>query len=275
MKLLPTGILAIAAVTLGLALLSFSTRAAESEPGAVSAKDLAASLFALQDGASYVRLRLEVKQPGDTTKIALQLQIKERRSRSASDLVYQVLWPKERKGESILLHKAEGSAPTGSLFMPPDKLRSLNASQMSEALFESDLSYQDVIENFFGWDKQTIVGTETLNRVSCIILESKPGKGNPSSYASVRSWIDPRRLVPLRVEKYLPSGELAQRIETTRVATDDRGRFIPAELTVHGLHQDSVTILDGSRIRHDVSYTDREFSPEGLTEVIAPPSAPK
>jgi hypothetical protein len=275
MNLLRTELLSVVAVTLGLALFSFSAGAAENEPAAISAKDLATSLSALQEGASYVRLRLEVKQPGDTTKIALQLQIKESRTKSASDLVYQVLWPKERKGESILLHKADGSSPTGTVFTPPDKLRPLNASQMNEALFDSDLSYRDVIENFFGWDNQTIVGTETLNHVSCIILESKPGKGDPSSYASVRSWIDPRRLVPLRVEKYLPSGELGRRIDTTRVATDDRGRFIPAELTVRGPHPDSVTNLDGSRIRHDVGYKDREFTPEGLKEVIAPVSVPK
>jgi hypothetical protein len=275
MNLLRTGLFSVAALTLGLALFSFSAGAAKGEPDTISAKDLAASLSALQDGASYVRLRLEVKQPGDTTKIALQLQIKENRTKSASDVVYQVLWPQERKGESVLLHKADGSAPTGSLFTPPAKLRPLNASQMNEALFDSDLSYRDVIENFFGWENQTIVGNETLNRVSCVILESKPGKGDSSSYGSVRSWIDPRRLVPLRVEKYLPSGELVRRIDTTRVATDDRGRFIPAELAVHGLHQDSVTNLDGSRIRHDVAYKDREFTPEGLMEVVPPASGPK
>jgi hypothetical protein len=274
MNLLRPEILRVAVATFGLALSSFSGAAAESDPAAISAKDLAAGLFALQDGASYVRLRLEVKQPVDTTKIALQLQIKQRRTRAASDLVYQVLWPKERKGESVLLHKADGSPPTGSLFMPPDKLHPLASSQMNEAFFGSDLSYEDVIENFFGWENQTIVGTEPLNRVSCVILESKPNKGTPSTYASVRTWIDSRRLVPLRVEKYLSSGQLARRIDTTRVATDDKGRFIPAELTVHGPREDSVTNLDGSRIRHDVTYTDHEFTPEGLMEVT-PPVAPK
>jgi hypothetical protein len=73
------------------------------------------------------------------------------------------------------------------------------------------------------------------------------------------------------VEKYLSSGQLARRIDTTRVATDDKGRSIPADLTVRGSQQDSVTDLDGSRIRHDVAFTDREFTPEGLTE-IAPPT---
>jgi hypothetical protein len=45
-------------------------------------------------------------------------------------------------------------------------------------------------------------GNEILNDVNCFILESKSGKGEQSTYASVRGWIDPRRLVALRVEKY-------------------------------------------------------------------------
>jgi hypothetical protein len=43
---------------------------------------------------------------------------------------------------------------------------------------------------------------------------------------------------------------------------------------VRGQQQDSVTELDGSRIRHDVTYADREFTPEGLKAVTTPRSAP-
>jgi Outer membrane lipoprotein-sorting protein len=263
----------LSTATLWLASLTFSVNAADTDPASISAKDLATGLSALQEGASYVRLRLEVKGPTDITKIALQLQIKQRSTRTATDLVYQVLWPKERKGEAVLLHKTEGTPPSGTLFIPPDRRRPLERSDLKEALFGSDLSYQDVIENVFAWEDQRIVGAEVLNRVSCVILESSPGKGGSSIYGRARSWIDARRLVPLRVEKYLPSGQLARRIDTTRVATDDKGRFIPADLTVRGPREDSVTDLDGSRIRHDVAYTDRDFTPEGLTEMLAPPSA--
>ncbi|MGA8655373.1 MAG: hypothetical protein WB586_04430, partial [Chthoniobacterales bacterium] len=76
-------------------------------------------------------------------------------------------------------------------------------------------------------------------------------------------------------EKYLPSGQLARRIETTRVVTDDKGRSIPGNLTVRGPRDDSVTDLDGSRIKHDVAYADREFTPEGLREVSAPRALPE
>ena len=262
-------------VKLSLGWLFFSLIAVQAEQPAISARDLADRLSALQDGTSYVRLRLEVKKPGDSTKLALQIQIKQRRTKTVADVVYQVLWPKELKGEAILLHKAAGSPAAGSLFIPPDKLSTLNASQMNASLFGSDLSYQDAIENFFGWENQAIVGNEVLNGVNCLILESRPGKGELSTYSSVRSWIDPRRLVPLRVEKYLPAGGLARRIDTTRVVTDDKGRAIPANLTIHGPREDSVTDLDGSRIKHDVTYVDREFTPEALGQISVPPSAPE
>src|SRR4029077_7101404 len=123
-----------------------------------------------------------------------------------------------------------------------------------------------IIEDFFAWENQVIVGNEAINRVNCIILESRPGKGESTPYARVRTWIDPSRLVPLRVEKYLPSGALARRIETTRGAEDEKGPQLPATLTVRGSREDSVTILEGSRIKHDVTYADREFTPEGLKE---------
>jgi hypothetical protein len=267
-------ILRFATVALGLALVISAAGAGTEAPAAtISANNLAAGLLALQDGASYVRLRLEVKQPIDTTRVTLQLQIKERRTKTATDVVYQVLWPKERKGEAVLLHKTDGNPPIGSLYVPPEKPRPLSASQMTGSLLGSDLSYEDVIENFFGWTDQTIVGTAVLNGANCLILESRPDKNVPSSYSRVRTWVDSRSLVPLRVEKYLSSGQMARRIDTTRVVTDDKGRSIPGDLTLRGLREDSLTDLDGSRIRHDVTYTDREFTPEGLTDPLAPPAA--
>jgi len=58
--------------------------AAEEVP-ALSANELAARLSAKQqDGASYVRLKMEVKQPPNTVKTALQLQIKSRSTRATA-----------------------------------------------------------------------------------------------------------------------------------------------------------------------------------------------
>jgi hypothetical protein len=244
------------------------SRAAES-PSPMTANDLAFRLTVLrQDGSSYVRLRMEIK---GLAKEALQLQIKERRTKDSSEVVYQVLYPKERKGESVLLRKMGKGPASGSVFVPPNTVRQID--DVKEPLLGSDLSYEDVIDNFFAWNQQALVGTGEVDGVKCTILESKPGKGEHSIYGSVRSWIDVRRLVPLRVEKYASSGKRLRRIDTIDVIADGDHQ-IPATLKVSGAREDSSTLLAGSRIRHNVTYTDHDFTIEGLKEIATPRGSP-
>lgn len=261
------------AVFLGAIIFAPHVRAQDAVP---SAQELAARLTAnLQDGSALIRLKLEINQPSGGPKTTLQLQVKSRRTKTTTDIVYQVLWPKDRKGESFLLRKTADRAPTGSIFTLPDSLQPITSSQMKDGIFGSDLSYEDLLENFFEWQHQAIVGTETVDRVPCQIMESKPGKGDRSPYAKVRSWIDIKRMVPMRVEKHLASGQLARRIDTTRVSKDDTDRPVPSSLTVQRPGQNSITELEGSNSRHDVVYSDSDFTPEALRKLASSGSTPK
>jgi len=236
----------------------------------MTAGELASRLSALrEDGASYVRLRMEIKGPTPET---LQIQIKQRLTKGASEIVYQVLFPKERKGESVLLRRIDNRPASGSVFIPPNTVRPID--NLKDPLLGSDLSYEDIINNPYAWERQALVGTETVEGVTCQILESKPGNGDHSTYGSVRSWIDPRRLVPLRIEEYSGSGQLVRRIDSTRIVSDG-GRSIPADLVVHGMRPDSSTVVDGSRIKHDVRYTDADFSVDGLKDLTVPNERPE
>ncbi len=137
---------------------------------------------------------------------------------------------------------------------------------MDEGLFGSDLSYQDAIENFYAWKEQTVVGSEAINGVQCQIIESKPGKSGISIYSKVRSWVDAKRLVPLRIEKYAASGQVVRRIDTTYVGRDQKDRFIPAKLTIRSPSKNSTTEFDGARIEQGMQLTDRDFSPETISK---------
>ena len=231
---------------------------------ALSATELAARMNALREGSALIRTKLEV-QSADGARRVLQLQVKERRTKAATDIVYQVLWPNEHKGEAVILHQA-GGTPKGSIIIPRQPVRAIKPAQMGDGLFDSDLSYQDAVENFFAWKKQAIVGSEAINNVNCQILESKPDNSSDSIYGKVRSWIDPQRFVPMRIEKYSSSGELVRRIDITRVARDERHNPIPASLTVHGSRKGSVTEFNGARIDQDVNFTDADFTPAGLLQ---------
>src|SRR4051812_38909759 len=179
-----------------------------------SATDLANALHSKELGSKFVRVRMQTGS-GEI----LQLQIKSRVSAAAGDIVYQVLFPKERKGQGILLRRA-GEKFSGTLFNPPATVEPLAAGEMKESLLGSDLSYEDIIDSPFRWSQQAIVGTESIDNTACQILESKPGKDHRSSYASVKTWIDPRRFVPLRIEKFDASGKLVRRVITARVLLD-------------------------------------------------------
>jgi hypothetical protein len=258
---------------LGTIVLFAQAQAQEAVP---SAPELAKKLSAaMQDGNSSVRVKMEIRTSTAESKGLLQLQIKARRTSAGSEVVYQVLWPKERKGESILLRRMGDRAPSGALFLPPDSLSSISASQLKEAVFGGDLAYADLVENFFAWEHQAITGTETVDQVPCQVLESKPGKGDHSIYSRVRSWIDLKRLVPLRVEKYAESGQLVRRIDTTRVAEDDTDRQVAATLLVRRPGQEVMTEMEGTRSRHDVTFPDSDFTPEGLRMLSNTASKPK
>ena len=251
-----------ASIMLGL-VLPLTARAAD------SASELAASLRAKEQGSTFVRVRMQI---GSSENQVLQLQIKSRVSDAGSDIVYQVLFPKERKGESVLLHRS-GEKFTGSLFTLPNAVKPIASGQINQPLFGSDLSYEDIIDNPFRWSQQAIVGSEAVDNIPCQILESKPGSGHGSSYRSVKTWIDPRRLVPLRIEKYDSSGKLIRRINITRVLLDGNDS-LPADLKVYG-PRGGVTAIMGSRIKRGVNYTDAEFTPEGLKQLTAPPGSPQ
>jgi hypothetical protein len=250
--------LAIAAAAFCL----ISIRGAEPALPAMSAAELADQLDAVSQGSALIRSKLEIRSLEGARRV-LQLQIKQRRTKTATDLVYQVLWPDEHKGEAVILHQAQ-SVAKGSIIVPQQPVRAIKASQMNEGLFDSDLSYQDAVENFFAWKKQALVGSETINGVNCQILESKPDSSSISIYAKVRSWIDPQRFVPMRIEKYSSSGELVRRIDVTRVARDEKHHPIPASLTVHGPRKNSVTEFNGARIDQDVQFTDADFTAAGV-----------
>lgn len=229
----------------------------------MSAEALAAKLDAVGQGSATVRTQMEIRT-NEGGKHTFQLQIKQRRTKVGTDLVYLVLWPNDQKGKAVILHQKTGAAPTGSVIEPPHTVRALKESEMSEGLFDSDLAYQDAVENFFAWKKQALVGNEVVDRINCQILESKPDSSSETIYGKVRSWIDPARLVPLRIEKYSPSGDLIRRIDTDRVAKDDKHNSIPAGLAVHGPRKNTVTKFNGASIKHDVSFSDADFTAESV-----------
>jgi hypothetical protein len=208
---------------------------------------------AVEDGDATARVRLDSAETG-----VLQVRIKSHRSASRSAVSYEILWPVARKGEVLVLRQSGTAAVQGATRAADGQAAKLGPADLGKPVFGTALAYADVIGNFFRWDRQTLDGAETVGKTDCVVLDSSPGAKDVSIYGRVRSWIDPHRLVPLRVEKYDKSGRLVRRIETTQVSKDDTGRHVPAAMTVRAGNRS--TEINGVNIRHDVQHADADFA---------------
>ena len=240
-----------------IALLSIAFACELRAEAALTAPQLAERLAAaVEDGDATARARFKTGS-GEV----LQVQIKSRRGPARSAVVYEVLWPAERKGETVILRRSGGGAPEGWIKSASCEPKRIEPAQFMDGIFGSELAARDALENFFRWGTQALAGQERVGNTDCVILESRPGGRDSTSYGKVRSWIDPRRMIALRVEKHDRSGRLVRRIETTQVAKDDRGRHVPAGLEITQAGRPGATEISGSGIRHDVRHEDSVFAP--------------
>ena len=131
-------------------------------------------------------------------------------------MLYQVLWPAESKGQSLLIER-RGDSVTGFLFEPPGTVKKLSATLLAQPFFGSDLAIEDLAEDFWDWPSQKIVGEETIDKRLCTIVESRPPANAESSYLVVKTWIAPELALPLRVEKYGKNRRLIRRIMADRI----------------------------------------------------------
>jgi len=242
------------------AFLALSVAALAPKLAARDAASLAADLAeGMEDGSSLTRLRLVIKSGSGRT--TLNLQIKARRTPAKSEVLYQVLFPLSRKGESVLLSQVGTSTPEGYAYTPPAEAAvPLTKANLTGEVFGSDLSYQDLVENFFRWSSQNLLGEEAVDGTDCLILESKPGSDDSTPYGSVKTWVDPQKMVAKKVEKFDRSGHLVRRSVTLQTARVGTGRVIPTKLVVRRPGGSTETELDGSNTRHDVEYSDEVFT---------------
>ncbi len=134
---------------------------------------------------------------------------------------------------------------------------------MNRPYLDSDLTIEDLAEDFWQWPSQKISGEETINGEVCQILDSRPPDGARSAYSVIRSWISPEKLVPLRIEKFGRDRRLAKRFTVQKTTRRD-GIWVPITTVVQSPESTRLTTLELSRGDRDVEIPLEEFSLERI-----------
>ena len=252
-------------IRLGAALLVVVLPSALGSVNDLSADQLITRVLAGRQSTGFrIHARLVRSAVGSEKPDISQLLIKGSRNGQGTQVLYQVLWPKSQSGQILLVSRSGDGPGTGFLLEPPQKITPVTPQLARQGFFGTDLSIEDVMEDFWHWPSQTIVGEEKVNRQSCVILESRPAAGLDTSYSRIRSWIVPDSGLPLRLEKFDREGQLIKRLTTERFHKDSHGRSIPATLVIEsadGLHQ---TRLEGTKFEGDLEFPADDFTVDGI-----------
>ena len=127
-------------------------------PDASNARQLIARVLeSSRTSGVRIRSKLVVTAPNSEKRDVKQLLIKGRNDGRTHTTLYQIFWPAELKGQSLLVEKT-GHSVSGFLFEPPGTVKKLSAASMTQPFFGSDLSIEDLAEDFWDWPSQKIVG---------------------------------------------------------------------------------------------------------------------
>lgn len=205
-------------------------------------------------GGLQIRVRMEVHEGG--AKSTRLLQIKRRTLPDGrNEQLYQVNFPKERKGEALLL-RTSPQGFTGLLVTPGNAPRKLTNADRKLNLFGSDMTLEDALADFLDWPKHEIVGHESLHGIACAIVESKPGSGE----RKVRTWVEEKRYVAQKIQVFDSGGDKPTReIETNKVMRGESGYYFPASFTIRTLAKGTDTLVEGTGASEQ-EFTDADFA---------------
>lgn len=262
--------------TLLLALLSLTLTL----PLTAAAQDLTADQLiakfeaGLKTTGFKTRARLVRTVPGSPGEEVLQVVIKERREGGATKVLYQVLWPKESQGRAVVVETAADGAVSGFLFDTQGKQTPLSPKLMSQTVFGTDVTVEDVAEAYWRWPHQKVVGEETVSGRKCKIIESRPGPGTVTSYSMIKTCMAPDIALPVVAEKYGKDGALLRRFFAAKIVKQGHDSWGTAVLVVDSTGGRGRTVLEGTSSERDIEVPAEQFTPDGLRKNLPAPPAP-
>jgi hypothetical protein len=237
---------------------------------AQTAADLVAKVLSRQQMRGFVvRARLVTGEPGSKQQAVVQVRTIGRRDGSTTRLLCQALWPASFKGRAVYVLKDGPRAISGFEFEPPGTVTELAGDALSVPLFGTDVTMEDLAEEFWSWPDPVAGGSDKVNGKACRMVELRPPAGIRTAYSLVTSCISPEQSLPLRIEAYGKDGVLVRRFVVKKAIKDDSGAWVPVKIQIETTGRTRVTTLEVSRGERNASVPLEEFSVEKLKSFAA------
>ena len=143
--------------------------------------------------------------------------------------------------------------------------KELGSATWGDPLLDSDLTYEDLMENQFLWQKQTLVKEEKYGARDCDVVRSEPAAVDRSHYSAVTSWLDRLVHYPVKVEKVVKAtGQVKEFIYFG--LRESKGIWSASQIEVKTAAKSGSTLLIITRGAGKARLTAADFDPALLTK---------
>jgi len=109
--------------------------------------------------------------------------------------------PADIDGTGLLTLDAADGGTNQWIYLPAmQRVRRVDSNRQGGRFVNSDFYFEDLRDRKPGADTHRITGREKVGDTVCEVLESVPVQADNSAYLKRLSWIDPRSLLPLRMD---------------------------------------------------------------------------
>jgi hypothetical protein len=243
-------------------------------PGFVWAEDAVAKVLvnrildAQHTRGFVIRAKLTVSETGSDLHKAAQVRIKGRRDETSARWLYQVLWPTAEKGAALYLERLGKKNLSGFFFTPPDKIEAIGDDPLGASYLNSDLSLEDLADDFWQWPDAKAGAQEQAGRETCRIVNLRPPPDVKSNYSLVRAWISEEKAVPMRLLKFNRQGQPAKEFMVQKIVQNQKFWF-PMVTIIQKPGATRQTIFEISRGDRDVEVPVSDFSLEEIRKAAA------
>jgi hypothetical protein len=175
--------------------------------------------------------------------------------------------PADIDGTGLLtLDAAEGSTNQWIYLPAMQRVRRVDSNRQGGRFVNSDFYFEDLRDRKPSADTHRITGREKVGDTVCEVMESVPVQADNSAYLKRLSWIDPRSLLPLRMDFFeRQPDQPSKRLLVSRLE-QVQGYWTVMDSTLSDLQTKHQTRLVAEKVLYDRQLPASLFTSRALAE---------
>jgi outer membrane lipoprotein-sorting protein len=237
---------------------------AGSADGIVKKANLAA-YYTADDGSAQMLMKIYTKRSKKPISKLFYMLKKDLEEGGEQLFFVYFVKPSDIKRTTFLVQKHIGTDDYRRLYIPAsDKVLAIAGNRKQDPFMGSDFSYEDVSGRHFSKDDHILLEEGMLKNREVYVTQSIP-KVKENKIAKMKSWIDKKTYIPLKVEFYNHDDQVFKVYESGSIKTIDGFPTIMKRTMTSPLEgTKTVLLVNPKKVRYNIGLKKTIFSERSL-----------